>query len=230
MKNFSKNIDDYYLNDYERIMEKGLVGKMWKYIHKLLDKPFTQMSNICLIEVGSGSGQHFNCSKLQPKEYLEVDLRNPESKSTASIKNFENRRFVQDDAIYLAKIPDKYFDGLIATCLLAHLQDMETALINWRRVVKPGGILSIYIPNEPGILYPIVRGLITKPRIQKAGYDDDFLHWKDHRNHFPGMRSMIKHVFTTDTIRFSSFPLKFLNWNFGLFTIVKINVEDKTDI
>ena len=178
---------------------------------------------ISLIEVGSGNGQHFNFSEISTKRYVEVDLRKSiNSKVDPKKAEDYGRDFIQDDATHLVKFSDFQFDALIATCLLAHLADRETTLMNWRRVVKPGGILSIYIPNEPGILLRLARGLTTKRRIKKRGYNHEFIHWKEHRNHFPGMRSMIKHVFEKDTIKFRSFPFHFLGWNLGLFTLVEI--------
>jgi SAM-dependent methyltransferase len=223
MKNFSKNIDDFYMNDYESIMNAGLVGKMWRYIHKSLDAPFLDLNRICLIEVGSGNGQHFNLSNISTREYVEVDMRKSDN-SLVDLKKAKDfgRRFILDDATHLVKFTDSHFDGLIATCLLAHLPDIETTLNNWRRVVKPGGILSIYIPNEPGILLRIARGVTTKRRIQKRGYDHEFVHWKEHRNHFLGMRSMIKHVFQKDSIKFRGFPLPVLPWGLNLYTLVQI--------
>ena len=181
------------------------------------------LKNISLIEVGSGNGQHFNLSRISTKEYVEVDIRESEISDVNPLKaESHGRRFVIDDATRLSKFSEEYFDGLVATCLLAHLAETEEALTNWRRVVKKGGILSIYIPNEPGILLRFARSFTTKRRITKHGYDHEFIHWKEHRNHFLGMKSAIKHVFQDDSVRFRNFPLPFLTWNFGLYTLIKV--------
>lgn len=223
VRRLSRNIDDFYLNDYESIMNGGLVGKMWEHVHNSLDKPFLGLNGISLIEVGSGNGQHFNLSKISTKEYVEVDIRES-SNSGVNLQKAESlgRRFVIDDATRLSKFSDEYFDGLVATCLLAHLAEIEETLTNWRRVVKEGGILSIYMPNEPGIFLRIARSLTTKRRIIKHGYNHEYIHWKEHRNHLLGMKSVIKHVFRDDSVRFRNFPFPFLTWNFGLYTLVKV--------
>jgi len=49
------------------------------------------------------------------------------------------------DASNLSLYPDNYFDRIIATCLLLHLDKLETVLSEWRRVLKPGGYISIYL-------------------------------------------------------------------------------------
>lgn len=223
MKQPIDNIDAFYINHYEAVMGTGLVGKMWKFIHKSLDKPFFGLSEISLIEVGSGNGQHFTFSKISTREYIEVDIRNTDNLSKDLVKaKVHGQKFILDDATYLIKFPDSYFDGLIATCVLAHLRDLEAALINWRRVVKHGGILSIYIPNEPGIILRALRFITTKRKLKKYGYDQESIHWREHLNHFLQMRSMIKDVFQEDSIKFKNFPFTFLTWNLGLYTLVEI--------
>jgi phosphatidylethanolamine/phosphatidyl-N-methylethanolamine N-methyltransferase len=219
----SKSVDAFYLNDYEKIMSTGLIGQLWRHIHRSMDLPFIGNPDLRIIEVGSGNGQHFNLTRLHTSEYLELDLR-AANNSGLDPKKCESlgRKFMVGDAIQLNEIKDDSFDGLIATCLLAHLSDIELALENWRRVVRPGGILSIYIPNEPGLLLRLSRFLTTKRKITKSGYNHEYIHWREHRNHYPAMRSSIKHVFESDIVTLKNFPFPFFGWNLGLYTLVKI--------
>jgi predicted SAM-dependent methyltransferase len=52
------------------------------------------------------------------------------------------------DGQYLESIPDNHFDFLHASHSLEHMVDVEVALGNWARVVKPGGYLIITVPDE----------------------------------------------------------------------------------
>jgi predicted SAM-dependent methyltransferase len=52
------------------------------------------------------------------------------------------------DAEYLATVEDNSYDFLHASHCLEHLDNPYTALINWQRVVKPGGYLVITVPDE----------------------------------------------------------------------------------
>ena len=227
MDSRSRDLEAFYLHDYERIMNTGVVGKLWRYIHRSIDLPFFKIPSLKIIEVGSGNGQHFNLTRLQTSEYLEVDLRMAiNSRLNPQKGESMGRKFIIGDAVLLTDITDEYFDGLIATCLLAHLNDLELALQNWRRVVRPGGILSIYIPNEPGLLLRLSRFLTTKRKITKSGYNHEYIHWREHRNHYPAMLSSIKYVFENDVISFKNFPSSFLGWNLGLYTLVKIKKSD----
>lgn len=42
--------------------------------------------------------------------------------------------------------PEHYFDVIIASDCLEHLQDDTTAVKNWYKLLKPGGILLIFVP------------------------------------------------------------------------------------
>ena len=230
MMEFPKDIDRFYSADYELVMSSGLIGSTWQYIHKVIDKSFKGHQLNSVIEVGSGNGQHFNLTRLSVSEYVQVDIR-PSVNSKLDVEKAKSlgMTFVVDDAIKLESIPHSKFDGLIATCLLAHLSELEESLINWRRVVRPGGKLVLYIPNEPGLLLRASRKLTTQRKISKLGYDHEFLHWREHRNHFPAMRSMIKHVFAEDNLLFKNYPVRGLPWDLGLFTIVEIKKSGELD-
>ena len=64
---------------------------------------------------------------------------------------------------------DDIADRLIATCVLLHLEKPESALLEWRRVTRPGGVVTIYVPNEPGLLTRLGRGVTTKRAAVRAG-------------------------------------------------------------
>jgi predicted SAM-dependent methyltransferase len=61
----------------------------------------------------------------------------------ADIVNVE----VIDDGATLATVTDDSVDFLIANNVLEHVEDPISTLANWHRVVKPGGILLLAIPN-----------------------------------------------------------------------------------
>lgn len=52
------------------------------------------------------------------------------------------------DAQYMKGVADNTFDFLHASHSLEHMRDVNEALENWIRVVKPGGFLIITIPDE----------------------------------------------------------------------------------
>jgi predicted SAM-dependent methyltransferase len=52
------------------------------------------------------------------------------------------------DAQYLAGIPDNNYDFVHSSHCLEHMVSVRLALKNWIRVCKPGGYITIVIPDE----------------------------------------------------------------------------------
>ena len=55
---------------------------------------------------------------------------------------------IVDDGERLVSIPDKTADFVIANHLIEHAQDPIETLKNWLRVVKPGGMVFMAVPNQ----------------------------------------------------------------------------------
>ena len=49
--------------------------------------------------------------------------------------------------IYALPFPDDYFDGVILSEILEHIEDDVAGLREVRRVLKPGGVVAITVPN-----------------------------------------------------------------------------------
>jgi SAM-dependent methyltransferase len=56
--------------------------------------------------------------------------------------------FEHGDAQFLNSIKDNTYDFVYSSHTLEHIDDAGEALVNWYRVVKPGGFLILYIPHR----------------------------------------------------------------------------------
>jgi ubiquinone/menaquinone biosynthesis C-methylase UbiE len=63
---------------------------------------------------------------------------------------------------------DNSFDRLFSTCLLHHVTNVDSAMSEWRRVVRSGGITSIYLLCDPGMLYRWIRHVISHDKQSRA--------------------------------------------------------------
>jgi ubiquinone/menaquinone biosynthesis C-methylase UbiE len=65
--------------------------------------------------------------------------------------------------IYHLPFPDSYFDGVILSEILEHIDDDVAGLREVRRVLKPGGVVAITVPNAnyPFLWDPINKTLET---------------------------------------------------------------------
>jgi len=220
--------DDYYENNYSEICCTGAVGFVSHIIHQSLEsagykwfsRKFDQRFDLLkVLEVGAGGGQHSAYVKHMYTEMIQCDLR-PDNIPNESV----NARILKDHRIIDTQdlpFSDNSFDRVIATCLLAHLIDPERALKEWKRVVREGGVVSIYVPCEPGLFLRVSQRMTTRRKQKKLGLNAKLFHYREHRNHYPAMMALIGHVFS-EGVKVTNYPFPFLGWNFNLWSVVQI--------
>lgn len=215
---------EYFSEAYQDVMYTGVIGFYSRLVHRMMEKPFTQTHAPIIVEVGAGAGQHAPFVQGHFQTYYQTDL----DPTLIGHSGSEDPRVVSmaANAEDLSDFEDHSVDRVIATCLLAHLDNPEQALREWRRIVKPGGSISVYVPTEPGMLLRFLRHVAVAPKSKRHGQDHLSIVYRDHRNHYPGMKHMIRTVFPNDRIRRRRFPTRFFGWNFSLFEIVHIQVTD----
>lgn len=52
------------------------------------------------------------------------------------------------DATYMAGVPDELYHTVYSSHLLEHLENYPAALLNWWRILKPGGHLIVVVPHR----------------------------------------------------------------------------------
>lgn len=78
---------------------------------------------------------------------------------------------VVGDAADLGQFEDESFDAVFSSHVLEHMEDMQGALNEWSRVIKPGGFLCLYVPS--GNLYPLCGTEGANPDHKHDIYPDD---------------------------------------------------------
>ena len=217
------NIDEYYENHYERVINSGLIGKYSSFYHFLIEKDFADKKFKSILELGAGKGQHLHFLKCEYEEYLQTDIRLPNSnESSLGSKAI----WLVADAENLSTFASNRFDRTIATCLIAHLPNPEKAINEWRRVTsKCGGVVSIYVPCEPSFLLRLAQKLSTRRKATKLGIDYSSMHYREHRNHYFFIKALIFDVFKEDDIKVIGFPTRFLPFDLKLYEIYQIRLK-----
>jgi len=224
--------DDYYFNYYKDLTNKGAIGLFSKMVHYSLESyPYSKIhqrkgnrtsnpTDYQILEVGAGHGQHVKYVKPIFTTYLQTDFR-PDLIQEDSNKNVITVR----ESINAESLPykDATFDRVIATCLLIHLKNPELALKEWLRVLKPGGGVTIYVPNEPGLLLRILQALTTRRKQKKLGFPAKYLHYKEHSYSYPYLIAIISENFNKPIIR--KFPFIYGPWDLNIWTVVSVKKD-----
>jgi phosphatidylethanolamine/phosphatidyl-N-methylethanolamine N-methyltransferase len=219
--------DNYYENVYSKVNDQGLVGRISIILHKSMESQINPNHRFnTVLELGAGKGQHKNFVTKNYSDYWETDIREKNKFSDSQNSISEVKTFFLD-AEDLSVIQDQTVDRIIATCLLAHLSSPETALREWRRVLTHKGIVTIYVPCEPGILLRIARMLSTIPKAKKLKFDQRQFIYDEHIQYFQRLEHLIKGVFNQDKVQVKGWPLSFLPWDLCLWKIFHIQISKK---
>ena len=195
---------------YDRIYYESnpVVAYITNAGHRHIEKPFgpdVEFKNV--LEVGAGTGKHFSFVKHRFERYVLSDLSQKYLDTAKShIKN-PNVEFQVADATALP-FEDASFDRLISMYNLEHLPFPHDVLKEWRRVVRPGGVISISIPTEGGLAWNMGRHLTTRRYFAKLGLDLDYIISREHVNTCYRLMALIRHYFGDQSETW--FPLQFV--------------------
>ena len=209
---------------YNSCYYSGLLGRGWSIAHSALERPFdASMHFPVVLELGAGQGQHLAYVEHDWTTYHMTDIA-PGLLPRTSRLGLDTRRI---DAADLASFATNSIDRLIATCLIAHMHDPFAALVEWRRVVRPGGWLSLYVAIEPSLANRTLRKAYIWPRSKRFGAEDPkFLMWSQHMIHYPALRSFLGRVFANDYVSRLRFPTRLSPWNLAFFEVWQIRLAE----
>jgi len=218
----------YYGKNYKKIHYTGLLGRFTNFYHSAIEKGHDNNQNFeFVLEIGAGDGEHLRFVSHSFQKYYLLDPYPGETLKDL-VKSRKNLKLI---SAFADDIPlrDSSIDRLICTCVLLHVSDIEQTLIELRRVVKHEGILDLYLPMDPGILYRAIRHITSHQKIAKQMQQDmlttKYLWANEHKNGFLTVKAMLDYTFQHDKVKYVRYPFRFLSWNFGLFAIVKIKID-----
>ena len=163
----------------------SLSSRLLHRSHVLAEKKFESKQHLRrVLEVGAGTGAHLECVRHAFDEYVITDLRYDmlERAKSQYAGRFTNRvSFKQENAAKLS-FEDGRFDRLIAIHVLEHLSDPHMVLAEWARVVSPGGIVTIVLPCDPGLLWRMGRYFGPRRNATKHGLEYDYWMAREHIN------------------------------------------------
>jgi phosphatidylethanolamine/phosphatidyl-N-methylethanolamine N-methyltransferase len=214
------DLNAWYEGDYARINSSANPKSFaFKYLHKSLEERFKSNSGLRILEIGANIGEHVSFVSKDFESYTLTDIRQTKFSDQGNPK----LRFQIADAENLP-FDEGIFDRVISTCVFHHLADPAKGLKELRRVVKVGGCISILLPNDPGIVYRLLRGLTTLRTAKKHGLykEVQIVHALEHKNHYLSIRTLIEWIFLYDEVNLSYKPFRIASYNLNALTVINI--------
>lgn len=214
---------DFFETDFKKIFHSGgIFGALTTFIHNATEKKFGKKAHFeKVLEIGGNSGKHLESVRHSFSEYYINDIKSYDLLPTA-LNYFNSGKLKINicDAENL-ELPDHSFDRVIIVCVLHHCKDPEKMLLEARRVLKSRGVLTIYLPCDPGIIYRLCRKIVTiRKDFNNLKYS--LINAREHRNHYHSLNILIDHVFKSDQIIKSKRPFPYTTWNLNIYTIYNI--------
>lgn len=227
MKNINVPQDfDDYMEKWEKIYEKtnydsGLTGFFLRKSHEWSERKFDKtMKFEKVLEVGAGSSVHIDYVEHEYDVYYVTDLHKS-FLDQAKVRSGDKVIFQIEDATKLS-FSDNSFDRVIAAHILEHLLNPHEVLMEWVRVLKPGGILSVVLPCDPGFAWRLGRYCFARRKFIKHGIDYDYWMAREHINPVNNLVSFIRTYF--NDIDESWKPFSVCSMDVNLFYIAHIKI------
>jgi len=175
-----------------------LQATMMRSSHRLVEKKFGKNDYFGkVIEIGAGTGEHVHFINHEFDQYILTDM----DASTLAIAEKKAHGCFKDKLLYEVQsgenldYADSSFDRLIATHVLEHIYYPHLAIKEWCRVVKPGGVLSILIPTDPGLAWRLGRHLGPRKNAIAQGIAYDYVMAREHVNSCNNLVALLKYYF-----------------------------------
>lgn len=169
-----------------------------------------------VVEIGPGSLPHRKLWRGTPSLYVSVDLRDEFHDVALAQAQCPSRRVNTDFFNPKLDLPDESADVIISFYSLEHLHQLDASIDEYRRILRPSGMLVGSVPNEGGLFWGIGRFLLTRPvMLRKYGVNYDKIIAWEHPNYVDVIRESLNESFRE--VAWENFPFSvFPNPNFNL--------------
>ena len=206
---------------YNTHLYTGLLGYAMRYSHRKLEKFIGKKKYSKVLEIGAGSAPHIDYLKHDYDEYFVVETSNNALEFYKGMKNIKAQTY---DGVNLP-FDDNFFDRIIISQCLEHVNEPEKFLFEMMSKLKEGGVLSISLPTDPGLLWRLGR-LFIKYFIVNRTYniskeEYEYINATEHINSIFTLINLIRYNFKNQIEEYClPFRIKLLDVN--LFYIVHI--------
>jgi ubiquinone/menaquinone biosynthesis C-methylase UbiE len=156
-------IRDDYMNYFYSEVYSARFGRIQRFNHTYAARSFEP--GLSTLDLGAGLGEHLEFEDGRAGRYVALELR-PEM-----AREIERRHpyvtTVVGDVESGLDFESAEFDRVLAIHVLEHLPNLPAALEELRRILRPGGVLSVVLPCEGGMAYTLGRRLTTQRAFER---------------------------------------------------------------
>jgi len=211
-----KNKNFQISEKYSEHLYTGIMGVMMRYCHKTLENFSSNQKKFDkVLEIGAGVEPHDKYIKHQYNEYHILETSDFALEQLSSNKSYILHKYDGD------KIPfeDETFDRVIISHSLEHIEKSEIFINNVMKIIKKGGIFSISLPTDPGVLWRSARyinGFFKAKKVYKISrLEYNYINATEHINPIFNLISIINYNFKNQTEEyFLPFRVKSADLNF----------------
>ena len=217
-----------YKDLYNLICVSARKGPIMNLMHGLLEKKHRKSHFAHVLEVGAHRGEHLSYVKHSYDTYTLSDIQVMLPEEIHQLP--KGVKFVSANVESLP-FDDSMFDRVISTCVLHHLSNLDDAIDELVRVCKPGGVISILLPTDPGLTYRGVKFLGSGIRAKKLGLLNQvkLFHAREHRNHYHSIAVILRAKLELHPFKVKFWPFRVPSWNLNALTIWEIRKADFHD-
>ena len=206
---------------YNAHLYTGLYGYAMRYCHRQLENFKRKKKYSKVLEIGAGNAPHLDYLRHEYEEYF---IAETSSYAMDFYKGMKNIKAYSYDGINLP-FEDNFFDRIIISHCLEHTSEPEKFLFEAMSKLRNGGVLSISLPTDPGLLWRLGK-IFTKYYTAKRTYkisssEYDYLLATEHINSIFNLISLIRYNFKNQ-IKENFLPFKIKLVDLNLFYIVHI--------
>ena len=214
-------ISKFYQDDYHLLFTQNRILKLFKAkTHLSLEKNLARNTYERVLEIGAGNGEHFAYVTHSFDTYTMLDLN--ENPFRHDFKD-SRIRFVRGD-IESINFHGATFDRIIMTCVLHHLSNPLKSLYNIRDLLSPGGVFSLFLPCDPGLVNRLNRFLVVNPIAKSLGiHSYTLVNAIEHRNHFLSLNHIVRYVFRNFDMQIRYFPTRLKIHDLNAFVVYQIS-------
>lgn len=165
--------DQQFIEQLGRAGRKAVIVQRWIVFESVINNYITKSDNTTIVNIldaGCGDGINlWGLTEMKKKNGWHMEISgvdyNPLRVERAA--NIDAINEVKEGSLLNLPYENMYFDIVLCNHVLEHIHNDLSALNEINRVIKPGGILILGVPNE-GCLVAKIRNNFIQPSINRT--------------------------------------------------------------